>query len=142
MEKYFFSPSTLGFYPESMFDLYIAAGTLPEDIVEVTDEEYSEYSGQPPLGKTRGVKDGKPAWVDLPPPSDSEVIAHNEVKKQQLISEASRFISILTDATDPDVMGDGILPEDIESLKQWKAYRVKLNRITDMLNPVWPDKPE
>lgn len=62
--------------------------------------------------------------------------------KAKLTSEANHQIATLTDATDPDIMGDDIVPEDVELLKQWKAYRVKLNRIVDMLNPVWPAKPE
>ena len=51
-------------------------------------------------------------------------------------------ISVLTDATDPDIMGNDINSEDVTNLKLWKAYRVQLSRITDMLNTVWPVKPE
>lgn len=75
----------------------------------------------------------------LPPPDTTE--QDNRIKHSQLMSEATQHILLLTDATDPDIMGDDINPGDIELLKQWKAYRVKLSRVTDMLNPVWPDQP-
>ena len=35
MDNYYFSPSTLAFYPEELMSLYEAAGTLPDDILSV-----------------------------------------------------------------------------------------------------------
>ncbi|MBQ0956918.1 hypothetical protein [Serratia symbiotica] len=66
MNRYKFSPSTISFYPIEFLDAYVEAGTLPDDIVDVSDEVYAEYCGTPPSGKTRGSKNGQPAWVDIP----------------------------------------------------------------------------
>lgn len=75
------------------------------------------------------------------PVNESVIIRSNETQRTNLMNEATRWIAVLTDAIDPDIMGDDINPEDEALLKLWKAYRVKLSRLTDMLNPEWPDKP-
>lgn len=85
---------------------------------------------------------GGNAWSHDQVAQDEATIAANTAEKIYRNDEASHQILVLTDATDPDIMGGDVNPEDVELLKQWKAYRVKLNRIVDMLNPVWPAKPE
>ena len=141
MEVYFFSATTNTFYMESMKDDYVMAGTWPSDAIEVSEAVFQEYCGQPPSGKTRGADDsGMPAWVDLPPRSDEDIIVGNTGHKQFLIKEASQEISILTDATDPNIV-DPVDPNDVALLREWKLYRIALNKVTDMLNPVWPKQP-
>ena len=65
----FYSEKTNAFYPTEMLSDYENAGTLPDDLVQVTDDEWQTYGlGQPPAGKQRGADaDGRPCWVDLPP---------------------------------------------------------------------------
>lgn len=72
MSKYF-SPSKNSFYPSEFFSAYEEAGTLPEDLVEVSEEIFNEYILQPPEGKIRGVVGGMPAWVDVTPKTNSEL---------------------------------------------------------------------
>ena len=74
-----------------------------------------------------------------PPPDTTEL--DNLMLQSNLMAEANHHISVLTDATDPDIMGDDIDPNDVALLKAWKLYRVQLSKVTDMLNPVWPTKP-
>lgn len=81
-------------------------------------------------------------WVHNQSAVDDQTRAANTKIKTELTEEANLQIAILTDATDPDIMGDDIDQVDVANLKLWKAYRVKLSRVTDMLNPVWPAKPE
>lgn len=77
----------------------------------------------------------------LPPVDEETVIKGNQQQKVNLMAEATRRISVLTDATDPDIMGDDIDPADADRLKAWKLYRVQLSRVTDMLDPEWPSRP-
>lgn len=83
----------------------------------------------------------KNKWVEDSVQADASTTASNTQLKEYLMYKASQQIAILTDATDPDVMGDDVDPIDVTNLKLWKAYRVKLSKVTDMLNPVWPDMP-
>ncbi|ANC42593.1 phage tail protein [Hafnia alvei] len=64
--KTWFSPSTVAFYPDSLKESYKAAGSFPDDVTEVSEEAFAEFSGTPPEGKQRGVDKGLPCWVDLP----------------------------------------------------------------------------
>lgn len=136
---YFFSPSTVSFYPEAMLDDYRDAGTLPDDLVSVESKVFAEFSGTPPDGKVRGVLKGKPAWVDIPPLTYEEAVAAAEADKQYLLSEASEAIAPLQDAVDLDMA----TPEEEALLKAWKKYRVLLNRVDTSTAPdiTWPVKP-
>ncbi len=90
MDNYYFSPSTLGFYPEELMSLYVAAGTLPDDVLAVSDEIFATYSVAPPPGKTRGATEkGHPAWVDLPPLSHEEEVELADSEKQSRIEQAN-----------------------------------------------------
>lgn len=61
----FYSPRDCGFVFLSERDAYDAAGTWPEDAVEVTEDEWQMYGQQPPPpGMRRGSDDkGRPAWI-------------------------------------------------------------------------------
>lgn len=140
----YFVPSLVSFIPsEWKDDGTYADERWPDDAILLTEEQTEEYwMSSPPEGKMLGVVDGLPGWIDIPPPSDDQVIALNKSMSEKYNAQATRRIDILTDATDPEIMGDDILPEDIDLLKKWRAYRVKLSRITDFLNPSWPEMPE
>lgn len=69
----------LVFYPESEIEAYEAAGTLPDDVIKVSDEICNEYNFTLPEGKRLGVNSkGYPAWIDIPPPTQDELIANAE----------------------------------------------------------------
>lgn len=61
-----FSPSTMGFYDPAKQAQYEAAGSWPADGVAISDADWRTYSGDQPAGKTLGVVNGFPAWVDVP----------------------------------------------------------------------------
>lgn len=66
---YYFSATTLSFYPAELLDVYAEAGTLPADLVEIDDDAYAQFSDAQPIGKKRGAdKKGKPVWVNVPAP--------------------------------------------------------------------------
>ncbi|HBK4813253.1 TPA: tail fiber assembly protein [Enterobacter asburiae] len=57
-------------------------------------------------------------------------------KKKRLLTEATTVIAPLQDAVDLSIA----TTQEIENLREWKEYRVLLNRI-DPSKPVWPPKP-
>ena len=70
---------------------------------------------------------------------NNRLISQTESKKQSLLAEAVKVISPLQDAVDLDMATD----EESEQLKEWKKYRVLLNRVDTSLAPDidWPEKP-
>lgn len=71
-----------------------------------------------------------------PPPTEKELIATAEVKKNSLISEATVKISPLLDAKE----GGYIDEEDLPVLTAWQKYRYAVTKV-DVNKPVWPEKP-
>lgn len=137
---YFFSEKTNSFYPETMKNDYLEAGTLPSDIVLVDVDVFQEYTQEPPEGKMRGVKDGFPVWIDIPPLAQSELSSIAEQHKIDLINKATNIIAPMTDALNGGYIDD----KDIERLDKWQRYRYALTKIDISLAPDidWPQKPE
>lgn len=83
MDKY--SPSTGGIYPKSLLNDYIQSGTLPNDLVDITEEEKIHIFN----GEILTIQnDGKHLW-SLPEPSLSEV---KTLKISELTSKCSSEI--------------------------------------------------
>lgn len=141
MSNYKFSATTAGFYPVSLLDSYEQAGTLPADLVDVTDATYTEFTGQPPEDKMRGSdKKGLPAWMDIPKPTPEQARSQAMYRKKNSMAEASAIITPLQDALDT-----GIATEDeTRRLTTWKTYRALLGRINpeDAPEIKWPNRPE
>ncbi|HAS8353784.1 TPA: tail fiber assembly protein [Vibrio vulnificus] len=74
-----------------------------------------------------------------PPPTHEQLVAEAEAKKQYLLSEAADAIAPLQDAVDLDMA----TPEEESALKEWKKYRVLLNRVDTSpgVGVVWPTPP-
>ncbi|NRN29072.1 tail fiber assembly protein [Photorhabdus heterorhabditis] len=139
-KNYVFSASNKAFYPISLQQDYIEAGSWPNDPVPVTDDIFNEFSGIPPTGKIRSSgEDGLPCWEDIPPPTQEELISIAEIQRKQFISLANKEITPLADAVELDIATD----EETLSLKEWKKYRVMLNRVDTSKAPEidWPITP-
>lgn len=131
--EYLFSPSVNAFYPNEMKSYYEAAGSLPADLIEVDSEVFDEFSAIPE-GKVRVVgNDGMPAWGDVPPPTQEELIAQAESKKAYLRALADSEIDWRQDAVDAGIATE----EEATALSEWKNYRVLLMRV-DTADPEWP----
>ncbi|EKN6222700.1 tail assembly chaperone [Yersinia enterocolitica] len=135
-----FSPLAKNFYPSNMINDGSYKSSLPADLIDVTDEDLSTYWKQTaPAGKQLGAVDGRPVWVDLPPPTHEELVASAIAKKSQLKTLADSEIEWRQDAVD-----DGSVSEkEIADLAAWRKYRVALMRI-DTFNPheiEWPVAP-
>lgn len=77
----------------------------------------------------------------LNPPVTQEQQTSNAVQqKQSLLSEATENIAVLQDAVDLSMATD----QEVALLKEWKTYRVYLNRVDTSLAPdiEWPQRPE
>lgn len=74
-----------------------------------------------------------------PPVSKEQLIAEAEQRKQILLSEATEAIAPLQDAVDLDIATN----EELTLLKEWKTYRVLLNRVDTSIAPDidWPKNP-
>ncbi|HED6952201.1 tail fiber assembly protein [Citrobacter freundii] len=139
--NYLFSPSTRGFYPESMRETYENAGSLPSDIVEVSQSVRDMYNHTPPEGKCLVVVDGLPAWGDIPPPTRNEQIAVAEAERSRLLNYAD---SVTADWRTELALGE-ISDPDKAKLSSWMAYKRDVKTIpaeaaiaTDFK---WPEMP-
>ncbi|HEG0620361.1 TPA: tail fiber assembly protein [Yersinia enterocolitica] len=140
--KALFSPVLATFIPDYM----AVDGSYPPEVsdslITVTDEELATYWRQePPEGKTLGVTNSRPVWVNLPPPTPEQLaeakainVAQAKADKSKLISAASDKIEILKDRIDAG-------QDKAAELKLWKAYRIALDDV-DINDPVWPVVPE
>ncbi|MFK9847227.1 tail fiber assembly protein [Escherichia coli] len=80
------------FYPKALKEVYISAGSWPENGVDVDDETIAIYTGVAPEGKTLGAdKNGNPAWIDIPPLSAEQQIIQAEQKRTVLRSMADAY---------------------------------------------------
>ncbi|EAB6055359.1 tail fiber assembly protein [Escherichia coli] len=93
MNGYKWSATTVNFFPKSWLSSYESAGWDMSDMIDISDDIVSTFTGSPPPGKALGADDGMPVWVDMPPPTRKELIAAADVKKQALISQANDYMS-------------------------------------------------
>ncbi|QDW35418.1 tail fiber assembly protein [Yersinia sp. KBS0713] len=115
---------------------------ITDNLIAATNEELAMYWRQtPPDGKTLGATNGRPVWVDLPPPTPEQLaeikainVAQAKVDKSKLISDASDKVEILKDRIEAG-------QDKAAELKLWKAYRIALDDV-DINNPAWPVVPE
>ncbi|MBS0055526.1 tail fiber assembly protein [Yersinia sp. Marseille-Q3913] len=140
-----FSPSVLTFYPQNMIDDGSFGDNLPKDLIEITENEQTKYWKQPPpSGAVLGESDGRPLWVDAPPPTAEQLaetkainVAQAKADKSKLISDASDKIEILKDRIEAG-------QDKAAELKLWKAYRIALDDVDVSAAPdiEWPTAPE
>ncbi|QHB32332.1 tail fiber assembly protein [Yersinia canariae] len=104
---------------------YVAAGSWPDDVVEVNERVFQEFITAPADKERKSGVDGLPCWVDVQPPSEIELIAQAEYKKTDLMSQASSAMALLQDAVDLKMA----TVDEVTALQSWKKYRVMLNRV-------------
>ncbi|EEN5590615.1 DUF4376 domain-containing protein [Salmonella enterica subsp. enterica serovar Mountpleasant] len=93
---YHYSPSQNAFYPDEIKQVYIDAGSFPDDTVEVSDGVWLEFAGNhPPEGKQRAAgSDGLPCWVDIPLPDieDARSRKHAEINAWRNRQENANYV--------------------------------------------------
>lgn len=92
---YHYSPSRNAFYPDELKQVYIDAGTFPDDTVEVSDDVWLEFAGNhPPEGKQRAAgHDNLPCWVDIPLPDieDTRKRKHDDINRWRNVQENANY---------------------------------------------------
>ncbi|EMF4471083.1 DUF4376 domain-containing protein [Salmonella enterica] len=92
---YHYSPTQNTFYPDELKQVYIDAGTFPDDTVEVSDDVWLEFAGNhPPEGKQRAAgHDNLPCWVDIPLPDieDASKQKHDEINAWRNKQESANY---------------------------------------------------
>ncbi|MGV4195460.1 tail fiber assembly protein [Citrobacter freundii] len=131
------------FYPLSMRGIYEKSGSWPNEYIEVDESVFAEFSAAPPVGKVRGTGgDGMPAWVEIPPPTQEELIAQAEREKQHRIDTANEFMNgkqWLGKAAIGRLKGD-----ELAHYNLWLDYLDELESVDTSTAPDinWPIPPE
>ncbi len=138
--KALFSPKLITFIPENMVVDGSYSHNITDSLIAVTDEELATYWRQnSPDGKTLGVVDGRPIWVNLPLPLHEELVLGSSTKKIQLKADSDSEIDWRQDAVDAEEANK----KEISALAAWRKYRIALMRIDVSHMPItWPIKPE
>lgn len=118
-----FSPSLNRFYQPSWEQDYIAAGDWPDDLVEVSDEVFFEFTSYKE-GFVRGVENGMPVWVPAPTKSDAELY-HEELL--QLSAVYNKDISFLSDSYARAALIDGVSEQDkkVDIYNEYQARKIQ-----------------
>jgi len=137
---YYYSAKENSFYPDELLESYEEAGSLPTDLIEITDSVYDEFSQNKEGWDRAGNEEGLPHWVKTPPPSYDKLVEQANERKRWLLAEANEIIEPLQDALDMGIATD----DEVKRLKAWKLYRIELTRIDTSLSPniIWPERPE
>lgn len=141
MEKYLFSPTQNAFYPYSLKEEYLVAGSWPIDGVDVGEDIFEAFTCENPSGKLRVAdKEGYPSWGDVPPLTHEESVSQAESTKNGLVLSAKQVISIWQS----ELLLGTISEQDKAKLSSWIAY-IKSVLALDTANfpdITWPEKPE
>ncbi|MDC3547372.1 tail fiber assembly protein [Escherichia coli] len=90
--KYAYSPSKNLFYVYEWESEY--GESWPEDCVDVTEQQFYEFTSEAPEGKMRiAGDDGFPCWGDIPPPEHDELVATADAEKQERIDQANEYMN-------------------------------------------------
>ncbi|HFI9909436.1 TPA: tail fiber assembly protein [Escherichia coli] len=138
--NYIFSAVLNGFLPLVWKNEKEAAGTWPDDAVEISYEDYLEFTTDAPKGKTLGSdKKGNPAWVDVPPLTHEQHVAIAESQKQALITEVNTETAMLR----AKLALKRIKPDEEALLNDWLDYLDELEAVDASTAPniIWPVKP-
>lgn len=139
----YFSARMLTFIPGAWRDdgTY-TEDTWPSDAILLTNGESDTYwKMSPPDGKQLGATaDGRPCWVDVPPPSHAELVSQAESQKAQIAACAEQSIRPLERAKQLGIATD----DELTALTEWERYSVLLMRVDTYLAPniEWPQKPQ
>ncbi|ENA79488.1 caudovirales tail fiber assembly family protein [Escherichia coli 2741950] len=124
-----------------MKEEYLTNGSLPSDVIEVSDSVRNEYNFAPPEGKQLSSSQNMPVWIDIPPATREELIAAAEQERQKLLAHAD---AVMLDWRTELMLGE-ISDANRAKLSAWLAYKngVKSADVTtDPEHVNWPVPPE
>ncbi|QCZ26140.1 tail fiber assembly protein [Leclercia adecarboxylata] len=138
---HFYSAKNNAFYDEELKNSYVAAGSWPDDAVEVSNEVFVEFISMPPAGKVRAPVDGLPAWADIPPPTHEELASSARTELQRRIDAANAYMN---GKQWPGKAALGRLKGDeLAGYNAWLDYLDALEAVDVTTAPdiTWPDQP-
>lgn len=140
MENYFYSAKDNTFFPESLKEIYMQAGTWPENAKEVGEMDFQNLmAGQSENKVITADEAGYPVLSERETDHHIDAVKQAETEKALRMAAAAEAIAPLQDAVDI-----GMATEDeVGRLKAWKACRVLLNRVDVSEAPdiTWPEIP-
>ena len=142
MNSVFFSPGSKSFYLQELFPEYEDAGTLPDDVIEITRETYEQFLGLHPEGKEIGAdSSGRPVWINSPPPSKEDEVLTAEMKKISLVSEVNTYIN--THQWPGKAAIGRLNGEELAQYNSWLDYLDALELVDTSCAPdiEWPTPP-
>ena len=142
MNSVFFSPGSKSFYLQELFPEYEDAGTLPDDVIEITRETYEQFLGLHPEGKEIGAdSSGRPVWINSPPPSKEDEVLTAEMKKISLVSEVNTYIN--THQWPGKAAIGRLKGDELEQYNLWLDYLDALELVDPSSAPdiEWPTPP-
>ncbi|MBE5251829.1 tail fiber assembly protein [Mixta mediterraneensis] len=133
-----YSISTKGFYPSDEISQlpYIEAGTLPDDLIDISDEDYDKFFN-PPDGYYSVFDEQGPRLEKIPEP---DYVAIAEAQRDSLLAEATTAITVWQTKL---LMGRKLTTDETEKLNAWMDYIDVLNDtdLSDAPDVQWPTKP-
>ncbi|SAK88393.1 Caudovirales tail fiber assembly protein [Caballeronia temeraria] len=123
----------------AFYDTEDSPAPVGADVVDISNDLWLSLLEAQSQGKRliRG-EDGAPVTADPLPPDAGQVLTINSARRDSLLATAALAIAPLQDAVDLDDATD----EEAALLKQWKQYRVAVNRVDLTQWPVqWPALP-
>ncbi|MEB6409609.1 tail fiber assembly protein [Enterobacter vonholyi] len=140
--KNYYSAKKNAFYYLGWKHEYDAAGTWPDDAIEVADDIHEKYSADPPKGKILiAGADGMPAWGEKPPLTHDEIVAQAEAERKNRIGVANDFMN---GKQWPGKAAIGRLKgDDLTQYNLWLDYLDELEDVDTSSAPniVWPTSP-
>lgn len=134
-----YSLKTKGIYPSDKNgqQAYIDAGSLPDDLQPISDEDYNNYIN-PPDGYYSVFDDKGPRIEKLPPP---DYVAIAEKKKQIILDGIASNITVYQTKL---LIGRTLTDEEKSDLNAWLDYSDKVNAIDTSTAPniTWPTSPD
>lgn len=132
-----YSPSTQGFYPFNEEDQqeYINAGSLPDDLVLMDEQLYTDFFN-PMAGKYGAWVDGVPTILDIPEP-DYEAI--NTVKRENLMNAALSTVAAINTKIN---MGRKLTQTETDKMNSVLDYCDLLSSLDMSISNIdWPELP-
>lgn len=138
MGQFVYSSSTKGFYPsdEEGQQPYIEAGSLPDDLVEISDEKYNEFFG-PPEGYYSVFDEQGPRIEKIPEP---DYVAIAEAQRESLLAEVQTATYTLNAKLN---LGRKLSADEAAKFNAWLDYSDALEALDLSSAPdiEWPEKP-
>lgn len=140
MNIYYYNPKDNAFYPLALKESYVETGVWPEDGTEVNEDDYLRFA-YPPEGKMCAPgTDGQPVLVDVPAPTQEQLIVTADAKRTALLANVAPAIAVWQTKL---LMGRKLTTGENKALGAWLDYSDALTALDIQAAPDinWPEPP-